>query len=134
MSADHRIELLKEIYAAWGRGDYSRGEFLHPDFELVFAPGFLDVGAFKGSAAAWRGWKDWLDQWETWHYEPVHYIELPDGRIGVFIDMRGVSRTTGVKLPGEGANVWEFDDELVRRLVLYAHRADMLRDLGLEST
>jgi ketosteroid isomerase-like protein len=134
MSCDDRIELLREIYAAWGRGDYSRGGFLHPDFELVFAPGFLDEGAFKGSAAAWRGWKDWLDQWETWHYEPVRYMELADGRIAVFIDMHGVSRTTGVKLPGEGANVWEFDDGLIRRLVLYAHRDDMLRDLGLGSS
>jgi hypothetical protein len=62
----------------------------------------------------------------------VRYIELPDGRIAVFIEMRGVSRTTGVKLPGAGANLWEFDDGLARRLVLYAHRDDMVRELGLD--
>jgi ketosteroid isomerase-like protein len=58
MSSDDRIQLLKDVYAAWGRGDYSRGEFLHPEFELVFAPGFLDEGVFRGRADAWRGWKE----------------------------------------------------------------------------
>ena len=65
-------ELLERIYAEWGRGDYSSGEFLHPEFELTFAPGFLDEGVFTGPAEAWRGWREWLEQWETWNYELVH--------------------------------------------------------------
>jgi ketosteroid isomerase-like protein len=125
--------LLEEIYADWGRGDYSRGEFLHPKFELVFARGFLEEGVFTGREAAWRGWKDWLDQWESWRYTPVEYFELDDGRIAVFIAMSGVSRTTGVEIDAKSANLWEFEDGLVRRLVLYAHREDMVRQLGLDS-
>jgi ketosteroid isomerase-like protein len=128
-----RQALLEKIYAGWGRGDYSRGEFLHPEFELVFARGFLDEGVFRGRAEAWRGWREWLDQWESWHYTPVEYFELDDDRIAVYIAMSGVSRSTGVELQAESANLWEFEDGLVRRLVLYAHREDMVRQLGLDS-
>jgi ketosteroid isomerase-like protein len=124
--------LLEEVYAAWGRGDYSRGEFLHPDFEMTFATGFLDTGVFRGRREAWRGWKEWLDQWETWQYTPTRCIELADDTIAVFIDMRGVSRTTGLELESDSGNLWEFEDGLVRRLTLYAHREDMTRQLGLD--
>jgi ketosteroid isomerase-like protein len=124
--------LLEEVYAGWGRGDYSRAEFLHPDFEMIFAAGFLDTGVFRGRREAWRGWKEWLDQWETWRYTPTRYVELGDDTIAVFIDMWGVSRTTGVELESQSANLWEFRDGLVRRLTLYAHREDMISQLGLD--
>ena len=127
------LDRLREIYAAWGRGDYSRADFLHPAFELVFAPGFLDEGRFSGVADTWRGWRGWLEQWETWHYEPVRYVELDDGRIVVFIDMTGVSKASGMELSSEAANLWEFEDGAPRRLVLYLHREDLLRELGLQS-
>jgi len=130
---DHR-ELLEEIYALWGRGEYSDTHFLHPDFELTFAPGFLDTGSFHGIDDAWRGWRGWLAQWSTWRYEPVRYIPLDDGRMAVFIEMHGVSKSTGVELESMAANLWEFEGDLARRLKLYAHREDLVRELGLEST
>lgn len=129
-----RRTLLDEIYAAWGQGDYSRSDFLHPDYELVFASGFLDTGVFKGWTEAWRGWKEWLDQWESWRYVPTRYIELDEDRIAVFIDMQGVNRTTGLELASDSANLWEFEDGLVRRLTLYAHREDMIEQLGLDAS
>ena len=126
-------ELIERVYSEWGRGDYSSGEFLHPDFELVFAPGFLEEGVHRGPRAAWRGWKDWLDQWSSWEYVPVEWIELGEGRLGVVIDIDGVSRSTGMPLALQSANLWQIDDGLVRRLVIYAHREDMIRELGIES-
>jgi ketosteroid isomerase-like protein len=127
-----QIELLQEIYDLWGRGDYTRGDFLHPDFELSYAGGFLDEGVFRGPREAWLGWKQWQDQWSSWRYESTRFVELDDGRIAVFIDIHGVSRSTGLELSSESGNVWDFEDGLVRRLALYAHRDDMVRDLGLD--
>ena len=128
-----RIDLVKRVYAQWGSGDYSRVDFLHPHYELVFARGFLDEGVHSGWTAAWRGWKGWLDQWELWTYDPVEFIDIAEDRIGVFIDIDGVAKTTGMPLTVKSSNLWEFEDGLVRRLTLYAHREDMLRELGLES-
>ena len=126
-------ELLERIYAEWGRGDYSSGEFLHPEFELTFAPGFLDEGVFTGPAEAWRGWREWLEQWETWNYELVRFLELEDGRIAAIIDITGIGKTTGIELSFRSANLWEIEDGLARRVRLYAHHDDLLRELGLES-
>jgi ketosteroid isomerase-like protein len=126
-------ELLERIYAEWGRGDYSSGEFLHPEFELTFAPGFLDEGVFTGPAEAWRGWREWLEQWETWNYELVRFLELEDGRIAAILDITGIGKTTGIELSFRSANLWEIEDGLARRVRLYAHHDDLLRELGLES-
>jgi ketosteroid isomerase-like protein len=127
------IEILERIYADWGRGDYSSGEFLHPEFELVFAPGFLDEGVFKGPAEAWRGWRGWLEQWEKWAYEVARYQELEDGRIVAVLDITGVAKTTGLELTFRSANLWEIEDGLARRVRLYAHHDDLVRELGLDS-
>jgi len=126
-------ELLERIYAEWGRGDYSSGEFLHPEFELTFAPGFLDEGVFTGPEEAWRGWREWLEQWETWNYELVRFLELEDGRIAAIIDVTGIGKATGIELSFRSGNLWEIEDGLARRVRLYAHHDDLLRELGLES-
>jgi ketosteroid isomerase-like protein len=127
------IELLERIYSEWGRGDYSSGEFLHPEFELTFAPGFLDEGTFEGPAETWRGWREWLEQWETWNYEVTRYQELDDGRVAAFLHITGVAKSTGMKLEFHSANLWELDDGLARRCRLYAHAEDMQRELGLDA-
>ena len=124
--------VLEEVYADWGSGDYSKSHYLHPDFELVLAPGFLEEGTFLGREAAWRGWKNWLDQWASWRYKPVGQVDLDDGRIAVFIDIEGVSKTTGLELSQHAANLFEFEDGLVKRCVAYAHRDDMTRELGID--
>lgn len=124
--------LLERIYAQWGRGDYTSGEFLHDDFTLVITSSLLDEGVYRGPREAWRGWKQWLGQWSSWEYEAKEFIEVDDTRIAVLIDIHGTSRSTGIELDAESGNVWEFEDGLVKRLALYGHRDEMLRDLGLD--
>ena len=128
-----QIAIIKQMYGEWVSGDYSNGELLHPDYELVFARGFLDEGAHSGWKAAWQGWKEWLDQWESWEYHPIEYIDAGPDRIGVLVDIDGVAKSTGMPLEIKSANLWEFEDGLVRRLTLYAHREDMLRELGIDA-
>ena len=126
-------ELLDGIYAEWARSEYARTDWMHPDFELVFAPGFLDEGEFRGVDEASRGWLGWMGQWTTWRTIPERFIELDDGRIAVLCQLEGVSRTTGMELSQAGGNLWEFADGVPRRLVIYAHARDLLQDLGIDS-
>jgi ketosteroid isomerase-like protein len=127
------IDIARRIYERWGKGDYSSAELLHPEFELAFAPGFLDEGVFKGQAEAWRGWRDWLDQWKTWTYDVRRFLDLGDGRVAVFIHMRAVAKTTEMELNFNTANLLEIEDGLARRVRLYAHAEDMMRELGLDA-
>ena len=96
-------------------------------------PGFLEEGTFSGPKEAWRGWKNWLDQWSSWTYKAVGQLELEDGRIAVFIDIDGVSKTSGLELSQKSANVWDFEDGLAKRCTVYAHRDDLTRELGIKS-
>lgn len=130
---ESQIAIIQQLYGEWVGGDYSNGALLHPDYELVFAPGFLDEGAHSGWKAAWQGWKEWLDQWESWDYHPIEYIDAGPDRIGVLVDIDGVAKSTGMPLAIKSANLWEFEDGLVRRLTLFAHREDMMRVLGTDA-
>lgn len=130
---ESQVAIIEQLYAEWVGGDYSNVELLHPEYELIFARGFLDEGTHPGWRAAWRGWKGWLDQWESWEYHPVGYVEAGPDRVGVLVDIDGIAKSTGIPLEVKTGNLWEFEDGLVRRLTLYAHREDMLHELGVES-
>ena len=46
------LDLVRPIYTAWERGDFSSVEWAHPEIEFVIADG--------QRAAAGRGWPGWL--------------------------------------------------------------------------
>ena len=127
----NEMEVLREIYSCWGRGDYSRVDFFHPDFELVYAPDFLDEGVFKGLEEAGRGWRQWLGEWSSWQATPTKFIEL-EGRVLVLAVVEGIAKASGLKLSADAANLWEFRDGLASRLVIYAHAENGLRDAGIQ--
>jgi ketosteroid isomerase-like protein len=132
MSLTAEIATLREIYADWERGDYSRTDYLHPDFELVFAPDFLDEGVFRGLGESRRGWAAWLGQWSSWRATAESYIPLGE-RVLVLIHVYGIAKSSGLELDQRSANLWEFRDGLPARIVLYTHEDTALREFGLES-
>jgi ketosteroid isomerase-like protein len=123
---------LEEIYADWSRGDYSRTDYLHPEFELVFARDFLDEGAFRGADAT-RGWQDWMSQWSSWCTTPLEYLTETAHEMAVRIQVDGVSRSTGLELTQESGNLWVFRDALPSRVTIYAQVATLLQDLPGDS-
>ena len=125
------IELLKEIYADWGRGDYTKTHYLHPDFVMVFGSDFLDEGEYTGLSEASEGWRAWLAQWSSWTSEATDYIEVGD-RVLVPIRVEGEGKSTGMHLGADSANIWEFRDGLGYRVVLYTKEETARRELGLE--
>src|SRR3954468_15749239 len=131
--SQENVELVRSIYAAWGRGDFSSTEWAHPDIEFVSADGF-EVGSSTGLAGMGRAWRNWIDAWEEYRVEVDEYCELDGERILVLMLHCGRGKTSGLDVgqtKRAGANVLHVRDGKVARLVLYWDRDRALVDLGL---
>jgi ketosteroid isomerase-like protein len=135
--SQENVELVRSIYVAWERGDFTSAEWAHPDIEFVAADSF-DAGSGIGVSHMARAWRDWLSAWEEYRVEVDEYRELDDERILVLMLHCGRGKTSGLDVGhiGEGAkragaNVLHIRDGKVTRLTLYWDRERALADLGL---
>jgi hypothetical protein len=78
--SQENLEILRPIYAAWERGDFTSAEWAHPEIELVVADSFA-AGSVTGLAEMAASWHDWLSAWEEYRVEVDEYRELDDERI-----------------------------------------------------
>jgi ketosteroid isomerase-like protein len=108
--ASTNLDLVRSIFAAWERGDYSSAEWAHPEIEYVIADGPAP-GSWKGVAAMAEAWRDFLSGWEDVRAEVDEYR----------------------RLRAKTANLFHIRGGKVERLVLYFDRARALADLGLTS-
>jgi ketosteroid isomerase-like protein len=129
------LDLVRSIYAAWERGDFSSAEWADPGIEYIFADG-PHPRTWTGLAGMARANRDFLTAWEGWRIQADEYRALDDQRVLVFTRMSGRGKTSGVELGrirDEGANLFHLRSGRVTRLTLYWDRNHALADLGLAS-
>ena len=128
------VELVRSIYAAWERGDFSSAEWAHPEIECVIADG-PDPGSWTGVPNVAEAWRDRLSAFEDYHVEAEEYRELDDERVLVFHHHSGRGKTSGVEIgqmrAGRGASLFHVRDGRVTRFVAYFERDRVFADLGL---
>src|SRR6476660_5651509 len=127
------LDLVRSIYAAWERGDYSAASWAHPNIETVMADGPAPSRS-TGVAGAAELWRNFLDAWEGYRSEADEYRELDDERILVLIRRSGQGKRSGVELgqiASEGAVLYHLRDGRVTRQVVYFDRDRAFADLGL---
>jgi ketosteroid isomerase-like protein len=73
------LELVRSIYAAWERGDYSSSEWTHPEIEWEMACGPAP-GSWRGLAGMAEAFRDFLSAWDDWRVEAEEYLELDSER------------------------------------------------------
>jgi ketosteroid isomerase-like protein len=129
------VDLVRSIYADWERGDYSSGEWAHPEIEFVVADG-PSPGAWKGLAGLAEGFRDGLSALEEVSTEADEYRELDGERVLVLHYWRGRGKTSGLELAHmrtKGAHLFHIRGGKATRLVLYWDCERALADLGLPS-
>jgi ketosteroid isomerase-like protein len=127
------LDLVKSIYAAWAEGDFSSGDWAHPDIEFVMHDG-LTPGRWTGVEEMAEVWAAMLRAWENLRAEPSEFRELDDGRVLVFLRNTGRGRVSGIdirEISAKSANVFTIRDGKVTSLILYWDRDRALADLGL---
>ena len=131
MSAN--LDLVRSIYAAHERGDFSSVEWAQPEIEYVVADG-PEPGTWSGRSGLAEVARGLLNAWEGYRAEAEEYRELDDERVLVLIRRSGRGKRSGVDLgqiASEGAVLYHLRDGKVAREVVYWDRDRALADLGL---
>jgi ketosteroid isomerase-like protein len=129
------LDLVRSIFAAWERGDYSSAEWADPEIEYVHADGPAQ-GSWTGLAGMAAGWRSWLSAWDDLRQEVEEYRELDDERILVISHGFARGKASGLEtgqIRTDVATVFHVRDGKVVRLVIYFDRDRALSDLGLRS-
>jgi ketosteroid isomerase-like protein len=131
--ASANVDLVRSIYAAWERGDFSSTEWAHPEIEYVIADG-PEPGSWTGLAGMAEAMRSILSAWEEFRGEAEEYRELDDERVLVLTRRSGRGKTSGLelgKMRAKGAQLFHVRGGKVTRFVTYWEGEGALADLGL---
>ena len=132
MSAN--LDLVRSIFAAVERADYSSAEWADPEIEYVVADG-VEPGSFKGPTGLVQAMHQMLRPWKHVHTHVDEYRELDGERVLVLRRFSGRGKASGLQLEAlssQGAQVVHIRDGKVTRIVVYNDRDRALADLGLQ--
>jgi len=127
------LDLVRSIFAAWQRGDYSATEWAHPEFEYVRADGSEPFRT--GLAGMAKANRDWLSAWEDYRIEADDYREIDAERVLVLNHRSGRGKTSGLEIGHmrtKAASLFHIRDGKVSQLLVYLDGEHALADLGLE--
>lgn len=148
-------DLVRSIYAAWKRGDYSSTEWAdnvdlvragyewfnrekaeppptwHPDGEFVNAREDPDHAIYRGIDAIRKHFRGWLEAYPDLHVEPVE-IQADGDLVFVWTRFTGHGADSGAAMEMELAHVVTIEGGKTRRIQEYFDRAEALKAVGLE--
>jgi ketosteroid isomerase-like protein len=130
--ASANLELVRSIYAAWERGDFSSTDWAHPEIDFVIPDG-PNPGRWRGLGGLAEGARKFLSPWEDFRFDAEEY-ELDEERVLVLTRRSGRGKTSGVVLEqmgSKGAALFELRGGEVTRLVFYFDPERASADLGL---
>ena len=127
------LDLVKSIFAAWERGDFSSANWADPDIEYEMIGGVAE-GRWAGVRQMGKAWGEMLSAWENLRAVPEMFRELDDGRVLVFLRNTGRGRGSGIEIneiSTRAANVFTIRAGKVTHLTLYWDRDEVISELGL---
>ena len=136
LRAPSNLDLVRSVYAAWERGDFSSVDWADPEIEYILADGPAR-GSWTGLAGMAEGWRSWLSAWEGLHVKVDEYRELDDER--VLVIAQGYARgkasglETGGRIRSKSANLFHIRGGKVTRLVIYFDIYHALSELGISA-
>ena len=129
--SQEKVELVRSIFAAWERGDFSAGrERLDQHVVFVSAPDFPAFGAYLGLDAVANFMEDFLRQWEWTTFEAERLRVFGD-TVVVDVVQRGKGRTSGAESSVRFFMLFSFRGEKVIRYETVMHEAEALEAVGL---
>ena len=135
MTASANLDLVRSIYAAWERGDFSSAEWADPEIEYTYADG-PDPSSATGLDRMGESFRDYLSAWEGWGVAADEYRQLDDERVVVLYHFTGRGRASGMQVAqlsdARGLSLFRIRDGKVTQIVQYHRRDRAFADLGLK--
>ena len=109
--AESRLDQVRRVYTAWGRGDFTVGwEWLADDAQFVPLDDLTDPELTRGSTAIRGFLDDLLDSFSELTIEAREFVDEGD-RILVRVVQRVVGRGSGASSEFEYWMQWVFDED-----------------------
>ncbi len=124
------LDLVRSIYAAVARGDYSSSEWASPQIEYVVADG-PEPGTATGLDGLVAAMRRAFSAMNDWRDVPEGYRELDDQRVLVLSRFTSRGKTSGLQVDQAAAELFEITGAKVTRIVVYFDRGRAMADLGL---
>ena len=131
--SQENVDLVRSIFVAWERGDFSAVDWEGPEIEYVVADG-PSPSSRTGTAGMASTHRDFLAAWEDWGVEVEECRELDAERVLVLFHFSGRGKRSGLdigKIGTKGASLFHVRGDKVTRLVQYLDRKRAFADLGL---
>jgi ketosteroid isomerase-like protein len=131
--SEENVEVVRQVYARWKRGDFHTKEFFDPGVEHSRVG--EDVPGIQGN---WRGYAGfaaamvaYLDALADLRIDAEEVIDLGDDRVLVLSRHRAEGKTSGLPFDHELGDLFTFRDGRIVRFASYWDRADALEAAGL---
>ena len=135
MSHATNVEVVREMYEAFNRGDFKRAtDLLHPEAELHQNEEMPDPDSYYGREEFQKGLAAFNREWDEIRFVPESIRGLPDGRVLMEITVQGRGKRSGAEIEaGSLFHLWTVEDRMGRRCEVYLGREKALKAAGLEA-
>lgn len=128
--SQENVELVREVYAAWARGDFSAGADLRAaGFEYQQLSSSVEPGLRRGAEVG-HALRGIFDVYEDVRIEAEEFIDAGE-RVVVVARVHGTARESGLKLEQRFGFVWTLSDLALIRTEVYRDRREALEAAGL---
>jgi ketosteroid isomerase-like protein len=130
--SQRNVEIVRQIYERWGRGDFRAGtELYDPYVLLVLRPEFPDARAYCGPDEIRRYMReDFLADWEGAVIVGEEFLDAGDSVV-VRVNQQGTGVQSGAPVGMRYYQVWTFRGRSVIRIESIRGRDEALEASGL---
>ena len=125
--SQENVEIVREAWDAYSRGDYDRAGGFHDPHIVVVT---LEDGVVYGNDAVLANYKRWNEAWEGVETTLEEAIGRGD-RVFLTVRFQGRGRASGIEIDNRHYEVYTLRDGKVLRIDEYGHRAEALEAAGL---
>ena len=130
--SEQEVELVRRAYAGFVESGAFDPSITAADFvwDMSHLAGWPEQQAYHGHDGARRFLAEWTAAWDDWRLDVHDMLDAGD-RVVVLLSQHGRSKSTGLPVDMQLAQVWTVRDGLQQRMEMYSDPDEALRETGL---